>query len=49
MTPTSLLNAVEHLGEMPDVIAHAGGLECGARPASIGAGYLGADTVSSAR
>jgi hydroxymethyl cephem carbamoyltransferase len=38
MTPTGLINALEHLGETPDVIAHAGGW-------GEGAGYVGANRV----
>ena len=40
VTSTGVLNAVEHLGEMPDVIAHAGGYYSEGT-GGVGAGYLG--------
>jgi hydroxymethyl cephem carbamoyltransferase len=43
VTSTGVLNAVEHLGEMPDVIAHAGGYSEGT--GGVGVGYLGATRV----
>ena len=43
MTATSVLNAVEHLGEMPDLIAHVGGWI--PRHGRLGAGYHGAPRV----
>jgi hydroxymethyl cephem carbamoyltransferase len=43
VTTTTVLNALEHLGEMPDVIAHAGGWQ--PWTGAVGAGYLGAAGV----
>jgi hydroxymethyl cephem carbamoyltransferase len=40
---TAVLNACEHLGEIPDVIAHAGAWNPDGR--LLGAGYLGANRV----
>ncbi len=40
VTTTGVLNALEHLGEMPDVIAHAGGWSDSS--GVVGAGYVGA-------
>ena len=42
LNATSMLNAVEHLGEVPDVIAYAGGWNGHSR-GRLGAGYVGAD------
>ena len=43
ITATAVLDAVELIGEMPDVVAFTGGWS--ERPGSIGAGYVGADLV----
>jgi hydroxymethyl cephem carbamoyltransferase len=43
VTTTGVLNALEHLGEMPDVIAHSGNWLPGT--GTLGAGYLGTARV----
>ena len=49
LTPMSILDAIDRLGEMPDAIAVAGAYKEGAwyqgRNYDIGAGYFGADVV----
>ena len=45
LNATSMLNAVEHLGEVPDVIAYAGGTTANGT-AKLGAGYLGAGVAA---
>jgi hydroxymethyl cephem carbamoyltransferase len=52
LNAATVLNAVEHLGEMPDVVAFTGGLKIGAARGQInlgnvreGVGYLGAHRV----
>jgi hydroxymethyl cephem carbamoyltransferase len=49
LNAATVLNAVEHLGEIPDVVAFTGGIKYGVANHRVGAGYLGARQIDERR